>query len=187
MRCANGLLRQRLSHPSTYKQYDLFLEVRTSSTDPKMLDHAVFILEDDGSVATFSVASPEPVDSHAAAAAEESSVHAGETGTVDDPREGALANDLFSPNSIATSASSFVRHLNELVDATDPALAAIQTFPHPRVRSSPLGEPEPQTAPTDGGGPCPAYPQSMVTWNLLDLSGGMILPVVSRALIDPCD
>ena len=123
-----------------HKQYDLFLEVRTSSADPKMLDHTVFILEDDGSVATFSVASPQPIDPPASATEGESSAqveeNAEEPGTENNVHDGALATDLFSPNSIATSASSFVRHLNELVESTEPALAAIETFPHPRVGNS---------------------------------------------------
>ena len=133
----------------SHKQRDLFLEVRTSDTDPKALDHNVFILEDDGSVAQFSVSSPPPVSAPVPRTED------GGPGEFRSSNEGendpdlAPATDLFSPNSIATSASSFVRHLNELVESTAPALAAIETFPHPRVGNSPTGDlgPAPSTVP----------------------------------------
>ena len=123
-----------------HKQRDLFLEVSTNAADPKTLDNNVFILEDDGSVATFSVASPQPEISAAAVVAPDGSAQVSGTIVEGTGRSEGPGPDLFSPNSITTSASSFVRHLNELVEETEPALAAIPTFPHPRMGNSPLGE-----------------------------------------------
>ena len=123
-----------------HRQRDLFLEVSTNAADPKTLDNNVFILEDDGSVATFSVASPQTEISTAAVVAPDDSAQVSETIVEATGHSESIGTDLFSPNSIATSASSFVRHLNELVEGTEPALAAISTFPHPRVGNSTLGE-----------------------------------------------
>ena len=128
---------------SSHKQCDLFLEVRTSDTDPKALDHNVFILEDDGSVTQFSVASPQPVSTLASGNGTSESAQPRSADGGGSAQVPASPTDLLSPNSIATSASSFVRHLNELVESTEPALAAIETFPHPRVGNSPPEEAEP--------------------------------------------
>ena len=121
---------------SSHKQRDLFLEVRTSDTDPKALDHDVFILEDDGSVTQFSVASPQPVGAPASGNETSESGRIRSIDGGDSAQVPASPTDLFSPISIATSASSFVRHLNELVESTEPALAVIETFPRPRVGNS---------------------------------------------------
>ena len=127
-----------------YKQRDLFLEVRTSATDPKALDPNVFILEDDGSVAQFSVASPQPIGGSATRAIAGGPAQTRSSNEAESQQDTRPASDLFSPSSIATSASSFVRHLNELVDSAEPALAAIDTFPHPRVGNSSTGALEPE-------------------------------------------
>ena len=115
-------------------QTDLFLEVKTSDVDPKEIAHDVFILDDDGSVATFSVTAPSP-SIPVAKLIDVSEPPLPKRGTCP-PEPTASSADLFSPESTATSASSFVRQLNELVDITDQDLAAIPTVPHPRVRNS---------------------------------------------------
>ena len=91
---------------------------------------------------TFSVVSPQPEVPTAAVvrSAPADSAHACTGFAQDGGGSEGPGPDLFSPNSIATSASSFVHHLNELVEETEPALADIPTFPHPRVENSPLGE-----------------------------------------------
>ena len=105
----------------------LVLEIRTSKKGKNKLAHEIFVEEDDGSVATFKISSPEK-------ASASSRPPTRTPGAVAPPSEAEIG-PLGTPSSVATSATAFMRELSDLAVGAD--LAAMnQTPTHPGVEDS---------------------------------------------------